>query len=99
MFQAEFDKIIHEQVDRSLNVLIAKGDEYATEDRLHSFKAAAVLQQETPIQALAGMLAKHTVSIYDMCKSDKEFSIDKWNEKITDHVNYLLLLRALIEDK
>jgi hypothetical protein len=44
------------------------------------------------------MMAKHTVSIYDMCNSGKEYSIDMWNEKITDSINYLLLLRALIED-
>jgi len=44
------------------------------------------------------MMAKHTVSIYDMCGSGEIYDIAKWDEKITDHINYLLLLRALVED-
>ena len=34
-------------------------------DRLGAFKAAAALQHTTPQRALAGMLAKHIVSLYD----------------------------------
>ena len=45
------------------------------------------------------MMAKHTVSIYDMCNSGQKYPIELWNEKITDHINYLLLLRAIIEDE
>jgi hypothetical protein len=94
----EFNAIIGEQIDRSINVLVTKAKEYATDDRLHNFKVAAELQGETPIQALAGMMAKHTVSVYDMCHSDEQFPIELWNEKITDSINYLLLLRALVEE-
>lgn len=78
---------------------IVKAKEYATDDRLHNFKVAAELENCTPRQALAGMMAKHTVSIYDMCRSDVKFSDDQWNEKITDHINYLLLLRAIVEEE
>ena len=94
----KFNEIIYEQISRSLDVLVVKAEEYATEDRLHNFKVAAGLKGETPVQALAGFLAKHTVSIYDMCMSGEEYSLDMWNEKITDHINYLLLLRALVEE-
>lgn len=81
-------------------MLIVKGEEYDnnTNDRLHSFKVAAALEGKPPKQALAGMMAKHTISIYDMCMSNEEFSIDRWNEKITDHINYLVLLKALVEE-
>jgi hypothetical protein len=94
----EFNTIIGDQIDRSINVLVNKAKEYATDDRLHNFKVAAELQGETPIQSLAGMMAKHTVSVYDMCQSDEKFPIELWNEKITDSINYLLLLRALVEE-
>lgn len=94
-----FNKIINRQVKRSTDVLVVKAKEYATEDRLHNFKSAAVLQEITPAQALAGMMAKHTISVYDMVMSNKEFPIEMWDEKITDHINYLLLLRAVIEEK
>lgn len=95
----QFDKIVEEQLKRSTNVLVKKAGEYATEDRLHNFKVAAELYGERPQQALAGMMAKHTVSIYDMCKNKKVYPIDMWNEKITDHINYLLLLRAIVEEE
>ena len=95
----KFNEIINEQIARSYDVLVEKAKEYATEDRLHNFKIAAHLQNETPIQALQGMMAKHTISINDMCNSGHKYHIDVWNEKITDSINYLLLLRALVEEE
>ena len=94
----KFNEVIHEQIVRSLDVLVVKAKEYATDDRLHNFKVAAVLQHETPVQALQGMMAKHTVSINDMCNSGFPYHTEVWNEKITDSINYLLLLRALVEE-
>jgi len=91
----QFNTIIEEQQKRCVDILINKAKEYATEDRLHNFKVAAELQMTTPINALAGMLSKHTVSIYDMCRSDQIYPKELWDEKITDHINYLLLLKAL----
>lgn len=99
MNQDKFNKIIDEQINRSLDTLVVKAKEYATEDRLHNFKTAAVMQNCTPEQTLAGMMAKHTVSVYDMCNSGQTYSLELWNEKITDSLNYLLLLRALAEEE
>jgi len=95
----QFNQIVEEQLKRCTDILIVKAREYATDDRLHNFKVAAELENCTPRQALAGMMAKHTVSIYDMCNSGEKYPIELWNEKITDHINYLLLLRAIIEDE
>ena len=93
-----FEKCFEEQVERSRRVLCSKAKEYATADRLHNFKVAATLEGCTPAQALAGMLAKHTVSIYDMCMSGEDYPMALWEEKITDHINYLFLLNAIIRD-
>lgn len=93
-----FDKIINEQLNRCTDVLLNKAKEYATSDRLHNFKVAASLQSCHIKQSLAGMMAKHTVSVYDMCMSDTDYSLTLWDEKITDHINYLLLLRAVVAD-
>ena len=50
-------------------------------------------------RALAGMMAKHIVSLYDMCYADGEtFDMDTWDEKITDSLNYLFLLRGIVEE-
>ena len=98
MNNADFTTVLNQQLTRCSDVLVNKAKEYATGDRLHNFKVAAALQECAPRQALAGMMAKHTVSIYDMCMSCEYFSMEMWNEKITDHINYLLLLRALVEE-
>lgn len=95
----QFEKIVQEQINRCTSVLIDKAKEYATADKLHNFKVAAQLQGITPRQALAGMMAKHTVSVYDMCNSGNDYPMELWDEKITDHINYLLLLRAVVEEE
>lgn len=102
---ATFNKIVVDQLSRSELLLTGKGHEYAesadtdaTIDRLAHFKKAAVLQDETPAQAAFGMLAKHLVSVADMVGSAQEYPIEKWDEKISDSINYLLILRAIVEE-
>ena len=99
MTTTDFERIFEEQVERSRSVLISKAKEYATEDRLHNFKVAAALEGKTPEQALAGMMAKHTVSVYDMASSGLVYPIELWQEKITDHINYLFLLNAIVREQ
>lgn len=99
MNSEEFKNVLNDQINRILEVLAKKGDEYATHDQLHNFKICATLEGCNPKQALAGLMAKHTVSIYDMIGTGNDFSIDAWDEKITDHINYLILLRALIVEE
>ena len=97
-----FNNIIENRINLCKNVLCIKAGEYATEDRLHNFKVAAELQGVTPITALAGMMCKHTVSVYDLIQTHEAglpVSQGMWDEKIGDSINYLLLLTALIEDE
>lgn len=94
----DFNDVITRQMTRCLGVLVRKGDEYATdEDRLANFRTAAALQGCSMERALAGMMAKHTVSVYEMLNNPLGVELEQWDEKITDHINYLLLLRAVIE--
>ena len=100
MNSTEFNPIVHAQIERCKNVLGLKAEEYATDDdRLHNFKQAAALQGVSPREALAGFMAKHTVSIYDMIQSAEAYTLELWEEKITDHINYLLLLDAALKDE
>ena len=95
-----FEKVIKQQIKTCEDVLIGKAKEYATDDdRLHNFKNAAGMMSCDPKNALAGMMAKHTISVYDMCRSGKDYPIELWNEKITDHINYLLLLKAIVDEE
>lgn len=97
---AEFEEILDNQIKTIRDMLVGKRDEYAgDEDVLHNFRNAANLTGETLEQALAGMMVKHTVSVYDMIATGEHFPLDKWSEKITDHLNYLILLRAIVEEK
>jgi hypothetical protein len=85
-------------------ILGAKNAEYARGDgdRLSNFRAAAEMQKTTPERALSGMFAKHVISIMDFC-NDTEKGMENpytlWEEKITDAINYLILLDALLQER
>lgn len=99
--QNEVNAVFDEQVRLCADTLKRKTKEYTGDapDRLGAFKAAAALQHTTPQRALAGMLAKHIVSLYDMCFSKETvYPIDTWDEKITDSLNYLFLLKAIVKE-
>ena len=111
LFLVRRDAILHkqkstpvfdEQVRLCADTLQKKTKEYTGDDtdRLGAFKSAAALQHTTPQRALAGMMAKHIISIYDMCFTDrKTFELAVWEEKITDSLNYLFLLKAVIKEE
>lgn len=96
----DFNHVVDKQIKVCREVLVGKAKEYSTDgDKLHNFKVAADIQGCTVRQAVAGMMVKHTVSVYDMCASDKTFDEALWDEKITDHLNYLLLLKAAVVEE
>lgn len=102
MTQTEFHLTFEQQVQRCEETLLNKTKEYTrnSPDRLSAFKTAAALQECTPERALAGMMAKHIISIYDMCFSEQaSYDQSIWNEKITDTLNYLFLLNALVREE
>ena len=106
MNQEDFNEVIVRQTDRCKSLLMAKGVEYAPKavknagvDRLAHFKKAAVVLNTTPRAALMGMLSKHLISVSDMCTDERKYSKEQWDEKITDSINYFLILRAIVEEK
>lgn len=104
MTQERFSELIQAQMNKCLSLLSTKGEEYAPEvgtrvevgDRLAHFKQAAALQNIPVEQAAFGMLAKHLTSIADMCKTPDWFTVDRWQEKLTDSINYLLILSVIV---
>ena len=94
-----FNKIVEDQLNRIKQVLVKKQNEYNLDtDRLSVFKHGAALSKETPEQVLYGFLLKHLISQADMIASGKKYSKDLWLEKITDIMNYNILLLGLLED-
>ena len=102
MTSERFDNLTEETFNKVITTLGVKKNEYTPKlDRLANFKSAAKLQNETPIEALGGMLAKHVISVYDYISRSAEgeyISIDSWDEKIIDVINYMILLRGLVEE-
>ena len=92
MTSNKFNQILEYTLNRCKSLLQSKSKEYATDDRLHNFKSAANLKGETPIKTLAGMMAKHTVSDYDMCMSEQDYTKALWDEKICDSINYSIII-------
>ena len=95
-----FKTIITQMQKDSLATLLNKNVGYSNADPLHNFHQAAKLKGETTLKAIGGMMAKHTVSIYDLInKASEEYVPEEvWFEKIQDHMNYLLFLWAAVEE-
>ena len=106
MTHKDFDKLVDYVVtERIKNVMCQKSTEYARGgDKLYNFKRAAKISGETPLVCLRGMKLKHDVSILDML-DDEDIGLktphtrEKWEEKIGDDINYLILMLALLYEK
>ena len=95
----DFNKLVETQCERIKATLTMKQSEYNfSGDRFDSFKKAALLENTTPERVLEGYLTKHIISLYDMLNSEEKFSKERWEEKLGDSINYLVLLRGLLED-
>lgn len=103
MHADDFNEIAEARIARCRSTLIVKGEEYSRGgDRLHNFKTAAAIDGETPEQALWGMAKKHVVSVRDLIKDIERGIVPSrkmLDEKITDWINYGLLLEGLIEER
>ena len=100
MKNQEFDLEVEKSIIRSKRVLMKKAIEYSAEEgnRLAQFYRAGAAQNIQPTEALIGMAMKHVTSIADMVKNPSNYTLKKFNEKITDLRNYTLLLDALLRD-
>jgi len=99
MTHERFNEVVEEMLNKCKSTLIKKQDEYnLDEDRLSFFKQGTDLTKLSPERTLYMFMYKHIKSLADMVASEKSYPKDLWLEKIKDNINYLLLLRALLED-
>lgn len=98
-----FEKCFEARVDLCRRVLIGKNVDYARGgDKLHNFREVAATEGITMEQALQGMLVKHWQSIRDLLKdldSGQHHNMAVWEEKVGDALNYLFLLRGMLEER
>lgn len=100
MRNEDFNEIFYNTMKKCESVLISKGSEYSLDyDRLHNFQLAKQLMNSSAVNALGGMMVKHTVSVYDYVdryERGENITLEQWDEKIIDSMNYLILLRAVL---
>ena len=97
-----FKEIIDARLHKIYATLYKKADEYASKrNRFRNFDVAARIANITPEQALYGMMLKHMESVFTIVEwtaTDEECKITKdlIDEKLGDHINYLILLEGLL---
>ena len=97
----DFYKLVERTFTDLKELLKLKEGEYSQGgDRLDQFKKGATLINRKSHQVLQGFMLKHTTAIYDMLQEDNTdmFTQVRWREKIYDHINYLILLLAIVEE-
>ena len=75
-----------------------KEKEKEKEDRFAHFKKGGVLTNQSGLQFLATQMAKHTLTLNDIIPIESMIPPALFIEVITDHINYLLLLRGMLEE-
>jgi hypothetical protein len=99
MTVGRFDEILQETLASIQSVLGNKAKEYAQNgDRLFNFRLAANVNETTMPLALWGMATKHLVSVMDLVNGRLKPKKAVVDEKIGDLINYLILLKAALED-
>lgn len=99
----EFSKFLDEILTRIKFTLDSKSADYSTtQDKLFNFKLQASIDGITPIEALRGNNLKHQASItqgLNELQQGKIRPLGWWLEKGIDHINYTILLLALIKEQ
>ena len=99
MTYEKFNQIVEAMVKKCLDTMVKKQTEYSLDkDRFSSFKEGETLTRLSPERTLYMFMYKHIKSLADMVSSEKKYPKELWEEKIQDNINYLLLLRGLLED-
>lgn len=108
MTSEEFKKVVEKQLELCKTILDRKTTEYVHDnnDRFEAFKHKWLYNVNAVCPSkkiLWYQMAKHIQSLYDICQID-DIKYDIKNrdlilEKITDTINYLIILRGIIDDR
>lgn len=100
MTQEKFDAILENRIATMRTTLASKSKEYAKgSDKLYNFKRAAQIERTTPEKAWLGMWMKHIVSVIDIVEAPENIPVALLEEKISDSINYLVLLEAMQKER
>lgn len=100
MKKKDYGKAIDEEINYCKSILLKKGKEYqSNEDVFNNFVKGETLLKDTKEKVLFSYLMKHLISLSDMVDAPAINSFATWREKITDSINYLLILYAMIKEE
>lgn len=98
-----FDKVVNKTLSQSREVLTVKAKEYRRNDNpFHNFEVGAMKTNQTREQIIRSFALKHEISIEDIVNDIAEGKLPNKaivDEKITDAINYLIILKASILDR
>ena len=106
MTEKKFNEFMGFVVEKYIKgVMCKKSAEYARgDDKLYNFKRAALMSGKSSLECLRGMKLKHDVSIDDMLNDlldpeHIEYTQERWQEKLSDDINYMFLMWAILFEK
>lgn len=105
--QEDLNEVVEEFTEHSADLLVRKGQEYATEeDRLKNFRTVAEMMDLDPTEVCMNYLLKHMQSLALAVRTgdyDWNWRTDDGDEglkqRVADGINYLFLLAAILEAK
>lgn len=86
-FQAEMEE-----------VLISKGGDYATEDKLSNFKEVAAITKQSPARVVLTMIATKVSRLSNLIDKEGEPNNESVSDSTLDIANYAVLLDAVIRE-
>jgi hypothetical protein len=96
----KFEEVVNKQLKICKNILLERAGVYSTEkDRLSNFKQIAGMRKITPEEACISLVSKHIVALSDFSKNPSKVPYSQFEEKITDTINYMLLLKAIVDGR
>ncbi len=101
MNKETFEKYKNHLLKKAAAVRRAKEEEYhSTIDLLGSFRKIASFRNKRTAPSMMDLVAKQFVSLSEMVDdADTVYSIEVWEEKFVDSINYLLKLYAAIREE
>lgn len=80
-------------------ILLAKGDDYSTEDRLSNFKNVADIVNITPEQSCLVLIATKVARLGVLFNSSTGAKNESINDSVIDLANYTFLLDCILKEK
>ncbi len=96
--EEEFESFFKKRIEKCKATLLKKSEEYSAEnDKMRNFNVVARMMNMTPQQVAFMFMMKHFESVYEIVMNEKEVTLEMWDEKMGDLMNYFFLIDAMMQ--